>query len=283
MKIGLVGCGRVGVSLCYLIKEGGNIIGVYDIREENQKGAMKILKIEKNPPFKDLVRESDILFFATPDDEVLNAFKTASIFFDSKKRFCFHFSGILPAEIFPKGDRIFRGSLHPYATFPRLVIPPRLNKIYLFFQGDYQAYRIAHQIFGGRNFVIKKIKKRHKGYCHLTGVYASNLLVGLIAGILNLAKRIRWGERELQEVILPIMEQTLENIKESGLRHSLSGPLVRGDTETIKRHIELIKDEPRLLSIYQVLSSYLIPYAPSHRRGMIMKLLKVKKATKGRR
>ncbi|MEO0190472.1 MAG: DUF2520 domain-containing protein [candidate division WOR-3 bacterium] len=282
MKIGLIGCGRVGLALCYLIKDRVDIIGVYDIKKENQKRAIKILKIEKNPTFKNLIKESDVLFFTTPDDEILNAFKRAVIYFDDKKiRYCFHFSGILPAEIFPKGNRIFRGSLHPYATFPRIIIPPRLDKIYLFFQGDYSAYKIAGRIFGGSNFIIKKIKKEHKGYCHLTGVYASNLLVGLITGILNLTKKMRWGERELREVVLPLMEQTLQNIRVSGLRYALSGPIVRGDIETIKRHIELIKNDRRLFSIYRILSSYLILYAPYNKRDTIMKLLKAKRKSKG--
>jgi len=42
-------------------------------------------------------------------------------------------------------------------------------------------------------------------------------------------------------IILPIMEQTIQNIKELGLEDALSAPIVRGDIETLKKHISLIK------------------------------------------
>uniref|UniRef100_A0A7C4XES6 DUF2520 domain-containing protein n=1 Tax=candidate division WOR-3 bacterium TaxID=2052148 RepID=A0A7C4XES6_UNCW3 len=273
MKIGLIGCGRVGVTLCNLIKEKNEIIGVYDIKKRKIEEAEKILGLSKNLAYEELIKESEVLFFATPDDEILTAFKRAKRYIKENK-FCFHFSGILPAEIFPKGENIFRGSLHPFATFPRILIPDKIEKIFIFFQGDNVAYNSTKKIFPKRHFAIKRISRKEKEYWHLIGTFASNLLVGLARVVFDLTKRIPGKAQEKMAIILPIMEQTIQNIKELGLEDALSGPIVRGDIETLKKHISLIKKDKKFLNVYRILSEYLIASAPYQKRSKIKRILR---------
>mgnify|MGYP000386238920 CR=1 FL=1 len=62
MKIRLIGYGRVGVTLCNLIKEKNEIIGVYDIKKRKIEEAEKILGLSKNLAYEELIKESEVLF-----------------------------------------------------------------------------------------------------------------------------------------------------------------------------------------------------------------------------
>ena len=44
------------------------------------------------------------------------------------------------------------------------------------------------------------------------------------------------------DLILPIVSTTLNNIKSKGLENSLSGPVQRGELEVIKKHIKKLKE-----------------------------------------
>ena len=253
MNIGLIGCGKVGTTIFYLLKNNNKIIGVYDINKKKEKQALKSLHIKKNLSLKELCTKSQALFFATPDDQILIAYMKAKPFIEDKKCI-FHFSGLLPSAIFPKSRNIYRGSIHPFATFPDIVLPPARNKYYLFVEGNEHALHAIKRIFAKRYFSIKTLKGYQKTKYHLLGVFSSNLLIGLAWAICRLAKDIGWTKKEIDEVIIPIIEETLHNIHGKGLNNALSGPLERGDIEVIKKHLSTLKKNKDLSNIYRILS-----------------------------
>jgi predicted short-subunit dehydrogenase-like oxidoreductase (DUF2520 family) len=257
VNIGLIGCGKVGTTIFYLLKKHNHITGVYDINKKHEKQALKLLHIKKNLSLKELCAKSQALFFATSDDQILRAYKTAKPFIKGKK-YIFHFSGLLSSTVFPKSKNIYRGSIHPFATFPDIVLPPTRNKYYLFVEGNEHALRAIKRIFAKRYFSIKRLKDFQKTKYHLLGVFSSNLLVGLVWAICGLAKDIGWSKKEINEVIMPIIEETLHNIRGKGLNNALSGPLERGDIEVIKKHLSTLKKNKELSNIYKTLSLALL-------------------------
>lgn len=273
MRIGLIGCGKAGITLGYLIKEKNEIIGVYDINKKHERKAIKILRIKKNSSYPQLIVKSEALFFTTPDDEVLKAFNKAKKFIKDKK-YIFHFSGLLTAEIFPKIKDICRGSVHPFATLPKLIIPPSRKKYFLFVQGDDEALKIANRIFPKAHFIIKNIKKEDKKLYHLLGVFSSNLLLGFTGVIFELLQKLNWQKKSFYNIVLPMMRETLLNINRYGIKQALSGPLKRGDIATIKEHLKTLKKNKKFLNTYKTLSLNILEYAPKgKKRKAIKKLL----------
>ena len=264
MRIGLIGCGKVGTTLFLLLRKNNHIVGIDDINKKNKKKALQLLRIKENPQFKELIRTSEALFFATPDDQVVKAFTRARPYIHGKK-YVFHFSGLLPASIFPRLRNIHRASVHPFATFPRIVIPPK-KKFFLFIEGDREAMKAARKIFRNRYVTIRSMARKRKTYYHLTGVFASNLLVGLLSSAHTLARRAGWKERDFYEVVFSIIEETLKNTKKYTLENALSGPLRRGDVTVIKKHIHTLKKDKDLLDIYRAVSLYMLRNLPGCRR-----------------
>jgi len=272
MKIGLIGCGKVGITLCYLLKKNNHIMGVYDINKRNEKRALRLLHIKKNLTLRELCRVSEVLFFATPDDQILRAYKKAKSFIIGEK-YIFHFSGLLPAMIFPKRATIYRGSVHPFATFPMITIPPTRKNFFLFIEGDPKAQMVARKIFPKRYFILRKINKKDKETHHLIGVFSSNLLVGLMLAIYELTRSIHWEEKDFYNVVYPLIEETLVNIKKYGVSKALSGPIRRGDVKVIKKHLKALKKNKTLLNIYKTLSLNILESVTEKKRNKAIETL----------
>lgn len=272
MKIGLIGCGKVGTTLCYLIKKSNQVVGVCDIKRYNEKRALRLLGIKKNIPFKQLCQKSEILLFATPDDQIVHAFKRAQPFLHGKK-YIVHFSGLLPASIFPKQPHLYRCAVHPFATFPRILIPPPRKNYFLFMEGDPDALSMARKIFPKKYFTLRTIQKPDKTTYHLIGVFSSNLLTGLMAATYELAKKIHWSEKDFYEIVVPLIEETLNNVKKFKLENALSGPLERGDVEVIKAHIKMLKENKNLMMIYKTLSLSILKTLTRRKRSRATKKL----------
>lgn len=253
MNIGLIGCGKVGTSLFHVLKKNHKIIGVYDIKRTNQQRAVKCLNIVNNASYHNICTKSQALFFATPDDQITSAFKKAKPLLKDNA-YVFHFSGLLPSTIFPKSKHLFRASVHPFATFPKIVMLPVRQKYTLFIEGDKYALRAAKQIFKSSYFSLRKISTGNKTKYHLLGVFSSNLLVGLIKVIEMLARNIGWTKKDISDVILPIIKDTINNIEKNGLKKALSGPLERGDMKTIKMHLQTLRGDKETLDVYKTLS-----------------------------
>ena len=273
VSIGLIGCGIVGVTISYFVNRKHRISGVFDINKVRQKRAQKILGIKNNPCFIDLVKNSSVLFIATPDDKIALVGKNLKQHIE-KPVVIFHFSGLLPAEIIPRTSKISSASAHPFATFPTLIIPPHQKRFHLFIQGEKKTWQTARRIFPQKYFKIDEISKHEKLLYHLLGIFSSNFLVALSKASHEIVNRLGWNRRILNEIVYPIMQQTLHNIKKNGLKKALSGPIKRGDIETIKLHIATLKKYPNLLSIYKALSRAIVPYTQQKsRRPTINRLL----------
>jgi len=257
MLIGLIGCGRVGVTIFSILKEQHKITGVYDVVKENEKNAARLLKVRDNPVHREIVRRSQALFIATPDDMIRRAYmKLLNDICGAK--YIFHFSGLHPAEVLPKKKGIYRASIHPFASFPALSARPGKKHFLLFVQGDVAAVRKARAIFNPRYFTLRTLKRKDKTMCHLTGVFASNLLVGLVSSVNDIARKIGWKDKEIKRFVFPLIAEALKNFEHNGPDKALSGPLQRGDTRTVEIHLKALRKDKELLAIYKSLSLYIL-------------------------
>jgi predicted short-subunit dehydrogenase-like oxidoreductase (DUF2520 family) len=117
--------------------------------------------------------------------------------------------------------------------------------------------RTAAVLFRGSRFSIVRIMRNRKTLYHLIGVFSSNFLVGLLYAVRILGRKLKGNEEILDGAVVSIMRETLENVNRYGLENSLSGPLQRGDTGTVKKHLHTLKYDPTLLAMYRILSLFI--------------------------
>ena len=67
---------------------------------------------------------------------------------------------------------------------------------------------------------------------------------------------------EATRALMPLLRGTLNNIENVGLPNCLTGPIARGDTGTVKKHLAALeKSAPALLSTYRELGLQTVPIA----------------------
>ena len=101
-----------------------------------------------------------------------------------------------------------------------------------------------------------------KALYHAAAVIASNYSVTLAATAARLLRRIGASEDDSLRVLLPLMRSTLDNLERQGLPEALTGPIVRGDTGTVRRHLlELDAADGEAGMLYRCLALGTLPLA----------------------
>ena len=97
---------------------------------------------------------------------------------------------------------------------------------------------------------------------HAAAVFACNYLVTLDKLATDLWQTFSIPPEQAIKALLPLIRGTLHNIDTIGIPQCLTGPIARGDTGTIQKHLETLQEKaPALLSPYRELGRQTIPIA----------------------
>jgi predicted short-subunit dehydrogenase-like oxidoreductase (DUF2520 family) len=81
---------------------------------------------------------------------------------------------------------------------------------------------------------------------HIAAVVAGNFTNFLYAVVEDYCNKENLDFKQL----IPLIEETAERVKTVSPRQSQTGPAVRHDTETIQKHLDLLKGHPQLKKLY---------------------------------
>ena len=74
--------------------------------------------------------------------------------------------------------------------------------------------------------------------------------------------------------MIPILLQTLANYTSFDAARAFSGPIVRGDVETVKRHLQVLRKVPAAREVYLALAQAALRYLPSKHKAELKKALR---------
>jgi predicted short-subunit dehydrogenase-like oxidoreductase (DUF2520 family) len=255
----IVGAGRLGTSLgAALTKKGWDLKVIADRDPAAAREARKI--IGRGTATSDIgkaARGARVVFICVPDDTLKAVAKRLARPGSSwAGRFVFHTSGLHPAAALnplqKKGARA--ASMHPVQSFPEKGAPVRFFRgIFWGLEGDVDAVRAGRDVvrtLGGRALVLRE---NDKPLYHAACSLASNGLVSLEASAAALLREAGVRQKTAIAVLLPLVQGTLQNVKKFGWEKALTGPVARGDVETVRRHLEGLKSRPREEKTYKTL------------------------------
>lgn len=112
------------------------------------------------------------------------------------------------------------------------------------------------------------ISSNQKPLYHAAACIASNYLVALMNTVESIYQAIGLNEKDAKKAYLPLVYGSLRNIENSGSIPSLTGPIARGDSGTIKKHVSAInKNLPQYSSLYSSLG--LITVKVAQKKGTL--------------
>ena len=77
--------------------------------------------------------------------------------------------------------------------------------------------------------------------------------------------------------MIPILLQTLANYAACKTDDAFSGPIIRGDVDTVKRHLQVLCSVPAAREVYTALARSALLYLPAKNKGTLKRLLDTKK------
>jgi len=263
-KVAIIGAGRVGTALAIRLQEKG-----YPVAAVASRSTSSADRLARETGAKicqtaaEAARQGELVFLTTPDGSIAPVAEEVAReggFYPGQ--FVAHASGALPAAVLEPartaGATIF--SLHPLQSFasPELAVD-RLPGSYFTFEGERGALSLARRLVADLEGVLFEIGAAGKPLYHAAACVASNYLVALMQLVYTLAQQAGLPREGIFPAFLPLIQGTLQNVGAVGPVAALTGPVARGDAETIRRHAQVMAKEE--WEIYRVLGYFTVKIA----------------------
>ncbi len=279
-RVAIVGAGNLGTALAVALRHAG-----YEVEAvvAPSRGASspasspaslkKARKLAKQVGARAVVDLSgvraELIWLCVPDAAIAEAAGSLAAKVEWKGRVALHSSGALTSDelgvLRQRGASV--ASVHPMMTFVKgshsLSSQPALAGVSFALEGDAAAVRVARRVVRDLGGQAYSILKKDKAAYHAWGTFASPLFTALLATAEQVASLAGVNRKEAKRRMLPILQQTLANYAALGAAGAFSGPIVRGDVETVRSHIRTLKRIPLAREIYLSLAKAALSHFPA--------------------
>ena len=249
LPIVIAGTGRVARAIGRLLAERGEpVIAVAGRNPERTRAAAAFIGHGAGPAtLGPLPERAARVLIAVSDSaipEVARLLKESGM----KQGIAVHTCGALgPEALAPLASAgVSCGALHPLQTFasPEQGLSA-LTGCTFAIDGDEAALEWARQIAHLLSSATLRVPPEGRPLYHAAAVMASNYVVSLVdaAAILMNAAGIR--PDEALRALGPLVETSVANALRFGTAEALTGPVQRGDVETVSRHLAALVDTPQ--------------------------------------
>lgn len=255
-SIAIIGLGKVGAAVGYLLQLSGYEISA--VADQSADALEKGVSYTGGKVCNDPVQASllaDSIFITTTDDfieSVCNEISEGGGVGPGKK--VVHMSGAGGLDLLESARRSGAqvASIHPLQSFVDIQgvienIPGSTFSITAEGEMKDWAIRIVRDLGGTPFFVSENDKPLY----HAAACMASNYLVTLMNMVEGIYQHLGMDADEAVKSFWPLVRGTMKNMEDRGIEKSLTGPIARGDSGTIRKHLKILKSKmPELLDVY---------------------------------
>jgi predicted short-subunit dehydrogenase-like oxidoreductase (DUF2520 family) len=234
----VVGCGRLGLGLALAIKARG-----VELAGASNRGAARRATVQKRLGMSidelPAPRDAKLIVVCVNDDAIAEV-GTQLMSRAAVDAVVVHTSGALPASALGELGRP-RASLHPPIVLSDAdEASRRLIGARFALEGDAEALPVVRQLvsqLGGESFTLAAADKARY---HAALVLGSNLITALLAVAEREAAAVGLSDTS---VVRELARSAVEQAAQMGPMAALTGPVVRGDVDTVRRHLAVLPAE----------------------------------------
>lgn len=248
----VMGAGRAGRGLARALRAAG--VEVAGVHGRHDPGGPDGVTIGPLPPS---LQRAAVTLVTVRDSQMDDALRELLAARPATDSVILHASGGMePAML-----AAVRAAGHPAGTFHPLVplsdpahAADALRDAYVGIDGDEEARVVSRSLAGKLGAHTLDIPPGEKPRYHAAAVIVANFPAVLL----------RAGERALEDAGVPkeqalgaaraLLRTAAANLGTGDAARALTGPVVRGDAETVRRHVAALAGEPEVLAIYRTLS-----------------------------
>jgi len=264
LKMGFIGAGTTGTALAVRLSQKGCPVVAVSSRtlSSAQRLAGMVPDCRVYDTAQDVAETAEIVFITTPDDVIAQVCSEVQW---REGKSVVHCSGAHSVDILESAKRLGAavGSFHPLQTFAD--VDQAIQNL----PGSTFALEAEEPLLTSQKELIRLLNGNwvvlepgDKVLYHAAAVIACNYLVTLVKLALDLWQNFGVSPKEATRALMPLLEGTINNIDNIGLPDCLTGPVARGDSGTIERHLSALEARsPTLLTTYRELGLQTIPIA----------------------
>ncbi|GAB5518633.1 MAG: DUF2520 domain-containing protein [Rhodothermales bacterium] len=256
----LIGAGALGQVLgCGLYDAGYPVAAVLSrTLGPAQTLATTLGKCHASDRLLDLPQGTRLVVCCVPDDALDRvAGDLAMLPHDWATTTVLHTSGARTSEVWAPLQRKGASalSLHPMQTFAAGQAAT-LQGVYFGIEGDAAACAQGEALVQALGGTPIRLSTEAKARYHLAASMASNFTVTLMALVSEVLTDTGLDRPTSAALVRPLVEQTWANLSHSLPEDVLTGPIARGDADTLGLHLDALTTHlPHLLPVYAALAA----------------------------
>lgn len=245
MKIVFLGSGNVATHLAQRLKDAGEeILQIYSRSEDNATWLASKVGAQAITSLTALNTTADVYLVCVKDEAIAQLVPALK----QIDGLVAHTSGATAINVLQ--DLKNYGVFYPLQTFSKTQ-PLNLSDTPICVEANTAENlegleRLAQQVSNA----VYRVDSRQRTILHLSAVFAcnfSNHLYGISASIM--------AEHGLNfDILKPLIMETAQKIQSASPSSMQTGPAVRGDEETMQKHLQLLDGHEELQTIYKTLS-----------------------------
>ena len=247
MKIVCLGSGNVATNLASAFKSSGaEIVQIWSKTLANAQTLASVLKSQAIDNLNDIDKEADLYLISIKDDAIIEvASKLAEL-----KGLVVHTSGATGMDVLANSSLTNYGVFYPLQTFSKnRKIDPSTIPFCIEGDSDKTSTKLR-SIAAMLSPLIYQVNSADRKLLHLAAVFACNFTNHLY----QLSAVILERSHLDFDLLKPLIAETAAKVQSALPKEVQTGPALRNDESTMQKHLELLKDTPELVNIYETLS-----------------------------
>ena len=271
--IGFIGAGLFGKGLAWALAAQGSPVVAVHSRSLNSAqalaGRIPGCRVFATP--QELADAVDLVFITTPDSVISQV--AGAVNWRPGQGVAHCCGGASPSLLEPASNQgAAIGAFHPFQTFSGLADGEdpgeRLSGVTFAVSGSGWLEGFLWDLARGLGGQPVAIPDDWRPLYHAAAVMACGHLAALMQASVDVWQTMGFTQDQALEALYPLCRTTLDAVARSGAEASITGPVVRGDIDTVRAHLEaLFKNLPDLAPLYAALTAASLPLAANRGVG----------------
>jgi predicted short-subunit dehydrogenase-like oxidoreductase (DUF2520 family) len=254
LNIGFIGAGKVGTALGSALDRHG--YKVTAVSSRNYSSALRMAsslsdcKAFQTP--QETADASDLIFITTPDFAISQVCENIRWV---QGKMVAHTSGADSRSVLSTASQAgaLTGVFHPLATIiKKSVTQNPFRCITVTLEAEPPLFGILEELAHSLGANTIRLREENRAIYHASAVFISNYIATLADIATTLWQEMGFGKQAAEKALLPLLKGAVDNLETAGLPGCLTGPVSRGDTGTLRKHLNALdKLDSSVAAIYR--------------------------------
>lgn len=248
MKTVMIGAGNVATHLGAALQHAGcQLVQVYSRTEESAGALARKLGTAHTVDIEDICRDADLYIVALKDAALqelaprLAAGREHALFV--------HTAGSMPMQLWAGAAERY-GVLYPMQTFSKQHEVDFGTVPFFIEASAREDLKLLHELASALSPKVYEATSLQRQYLHIAAVFACNFANHMY----TLSADVLEKHGIPFEVMLPLIDETARKVHRLSPAEAQTGPAIRHDENVIKKHLDMLADEPSVCDLYEKIS-----------------------------